>query len=170
MSASVTTYYVQMFAHPQRRVEPPRDGLQVIHARNPSVAYYRFLYDEVGRDWSWGSRKKLSDDALAAILADPLHELHVLFVEGTSAGFVEMDRRTVGEIEIVQFGLTPEFIGQGLGRYFLSWTVDRAWSYAPQRLWLHTCTNDHPIALSDYLKAGFCVYREEVKSGEGPVA
>ena len=67
------------------------------------------------------------------------------------------------EVELVQFGLTPEFIGQGLGKWFLQWTIDRAWSYEPTRFWLHTCTKDHPAALPNYLKAGFTIYKETVK-------
>ena len=47
----VKTTYLQMFARPERVVPPPRDGLAVVHARKPSVAYYRFLYDAVGRDY-----------------------------------------------------------------------------------------------------------------------
>ena len=74
-----------------------------------------------------------------------------------------MDRRTEGEVELVQFGLMPEFIGQGLGRYFLQWTIDRAWSYGPRRFWLHTDTKDHPAALPNYLKAGLAVSKEEMK-------
>ena len=56
-----------------------------------------------------------------------------------------------------------EFIGQGLGRYFIQWAVDKAWSYGPRRLWLHTCTLDHPRALPNYLKAGFAIYQVETK-------
>jgi hypothetical protein len=63
----------------------------------------------------------------------------------------------------VRFGLIPEFIGQGLGRYFLQWTIDKAWRSQPRRFWLHTCTQDHPAALPNYLKAGFVAYKEEVK-------
>jgi GNAT superfamily N-acetyltransferase len=66
-------------------------------------------------------------------------------------------------VEISQFGLMPEFLGRGLGKWFLLWAVDRAWGYGPQRLWLHTDTEDHPAALPNYLKAGFAVYQEEVK-------
>ena len=93
-------------------------------------------------------------------------ENHVLHVDGVPAGFAELDRRIEGEIELVQFGLVPEFIGQGLGRYFLNWTIDKAWSYQPRRFWLHTCTLDHKAALPNYLKARFVVYNEEVKQRE----
>jgi GNAT superfamily N-acetyltransferase len=159
----VKTSYLQMLARPERVVPPPREGLVVVHAREPTVAYYRFLYDSVGRDYDWTSRKKLSDAELAALLHDARLEVHVLMAEGVPAGFAELDRRTEGEIELVQFGLMPEFIGQGLGRFFLRWAIDRAWSYAPARFWLHTCTKDHPAALPNYLKAGFAVYKEEVR-------
>ena len=159
----LTVYYLQMFAHAQQVVPLPRDDLNIVHSRRPTIAWYRFLYDAVGRDWNWTSRKKLSDPALSAIIHDPRDEVHVLFVDGVPAGFVELDRRVEGEIEITQFGLMPEFIGQGLGKYFLQWSIDKAWSYSPKRLWLHTCTEDHPAAIPNYLKAGFAVYKEEVR-------
>ncbi len=159
----VKTTYLQMLARPERVVPPPREGLAVVHAKKPTVAYYRFLYDGVGRDYGWPRCTKLSDAELAALLNDPRLEVHVLTVEGVTAGFAELDRRTEGEIELVQFGLLPGFIGQGLGRYFLRWTIDKAWSYGPRRVWLHTCTQDHPAALPNYLKAGFAISKEEVR-------
>ena len=159
----VTITYLEMFTRPGRVVPPAREGLAVIHARRSTVAYYRFLYDAVGRDYAWTSRKRLSDGELAALLGDPRLEVHVLMVDGVPAGFAELDRRAEGQVELVQFGLMPEFIGQGLGRYFLQWTIDKAWSYDPKRFWLHTDTQDHPAALPNYLKAGFAIYKEEVK-------
>jgi GNAT superfamily N-acetyltransferase len=159
----VKTTYLQMLAHTPQVVPPPRDGLAVVHARRPTVGYYRFLYDAVGRDYNWTSRTKLSDAELAALLHDPRMEVYVLMTDGVPAGFAELDRRVEGEIEIVQFGLMPEFIGQGLGRYFLRWTIDKAWGYGPRRLWLHTCSKDHPTALPNYLKGGFTIYKETIK-------
>ena len=85
----VKTTYLQMFAHPQRVVPPPREGLAVVHAKKPPLGYYRFLYDAVGRDYDWTSRKKLSDAELAAVLDDPRNEVHVLLVDGVPAGFAE---------------------------------------------------------------------------------
>jgi GNAT superfamily N-acetyltransferase len=155
--------YLQMLAHPERVVPPPREGLVVVHVPRPSVAWYRSLYDAVGRDYDWTSRNNLSDTELAALLNDRRDEVHVLMADGVPAGFAELDRQVEGEIELVQFGLMPAFIGQGLGKYFLQWTIDKAWSYGPRRFWLHTCTKDHPAALPNYWKAGFTIYKEEVK-------
>lgn len=157
----VLVSYLEMLAPPAESMPPPRDGLVVLHARQPSVAYYRFLYNEVGRDYHWLSRRKMTDAELGSVLANPLNEVHVFHVDGNPAGFVEFDRRTGGDIEIVQFGLMGPYLGQGLGKYFLHGALKRAWSYEPMRVWLHTCTLDHPAALPNYRKAGFRVYREE---------
>jgi hypothetical protein len=157
----VAVYFLEMLAPSHRTVPAPRDDLAVIHVQSPPVPYYRQLYDAVGKDYYWLSRRKMSDDALAVLLNDPRNELHVLHVEGTAAGLAELDRRQQEEIELVQFGLMAPFIGRRLGKWFLQWTVDQAWSYQPKRLWLHTCTLDHPAALPNYTKAGFVLFRQE---------
>ena len=161
MLVEVTVFYLEMRSPPQRIVEPPRDGLVVLHVESPSAPYYRFLYAGVGKDYHWQGRKKLPDDELATILGDPADEVYVLHVAGSPAGFSELDRRKQGDIELVQFGLMPEFTGQGLGKWFLHWTLEKAWSYQPGRLWLHTCTLDHPAAVPLYKGTAFEQFREE---------
>ena len=162
----VRVYYLEMLTPNGRTVKAPRGELAVLHARGPSVAYYRFLYNAVGKDYHWYSRGRLSDAELAALIQDPRDEVHVLHVDGVPAGFAELDRRQPGDIELVQFGLIGDFIGQGLGKYFLQWVIDKAWSYGPKRFWLHTCTLDHPAALPNYQKAGFAIYKEEAITRE----
>jgi len=157
----VTIFHLEMLSPALRSVPVPRDGLTVLHVQSPSVSYYRSLYNAVGKDFYWLSRRKLSDEALAVILGDPRNEMHVLQVDGAPAGFAELDRRQSDAIELVQFGLMPDFIGQGIGKWFLQWTIDKAWSYEPKRFWLHTCTLDHPAALPNYLKAGFVQFKQE---------
>src|ERR1700722_9705845 len=106
----VTIYYLEMCAHVKRSVPAPRSGLSVIHTQHPTVAYYRFLYNGVGKDYHWYSRGRLPDVELAAVVQNLLNEVHVLQVGGSPAGFAELDRRNNDEVELVQFGLMPEFI------------------------------------------------------------
>lgn len=157
----VTVFYLEMRQPNQRIVPAPRARLSVQHVASPTVPFYRELYHAVGKDYHWFSRGKLSDEALSAIISDPRDEMHVLYVDDAPAGFAELDRRQPHEIELVQFGLTGPYIGQGLGKWLLQWTVDKAWSYQPERFWLHTCTLDHAAAVPNYLKAGFVEYRRE---------
>ena len=46
--------------------------------------------------------------------------------------------------------------------------IARAWVGGGKRVWLHTCTLDHPKALSNYLARGFEVFKEEDLEDEVP--
>src|SRR5947209_617190 len=121
-AVDVTVSYLEMLAPIRRTVAAPRAGLTVVEAKTPTVAFYRFLYQTVGEEYHWRSRGRRTDEDLAALIQNPLNEVYVLYVEGTPAGFAELDRRQPAEIELIQFGLVPEFVGQGLGKWFLQWT------------------------------------------------
>ena len=163
----VTVTYLEMRS-PDRRsaVRGWPERVTVQRAERPTVSFYRYLYDTVGADWDWYERRRLSDDALAGIVHDDAVEVHVLYVRGTPAGYAELDRRVEGEVEIAYFGLVPDYIGRGLGPALLDWALERAWSYRPRRVWLHTCSLDHPKALAVYRRAGFEVYDREIVSAE----
>ncbi|MCA9225936.1 MAG: GNAT family N-acetyltransferase [Planctomycetales bacterium] len=160
------TTYLEMRAPRQTDSSPPADarsaGFRVENWHPLEVARYRWLYNSVGGDWNWGDRNRMAEHELAAILADPLVEVHVLHVDGEPAGFAELDRRQPNEVELAYFGLFPAFIGRGLGKAFLEWTVNQAWTTTPDRVWLHTCDLDHPAALNNYLRAGFEIFDERM--------
>ena len=159
---STRTTYLQMLRPRMPAVAVPRADVRLHRERCPSIEFYRFLYDAVGAAHHWVDRKLLGDEQLERILTDAPVEVFVLRVGHAPAGFSELDRRRSGEIELAYIGLLPQFVGQGLGRYLLDWTLRQAWSYCPRRVWVHTCDLDHPAALPLYLKAGFTVYDERV--------
>ena len=132
----------------------------MFRAKQPPLAFYRFLYETVGEPWLWWERRELSDDELLAIVHDPLVEIYVLNVDGAPAGFFELDRRSPPDIELALFGLVPDFIGKKLGVYLLTSAIDIAWSYSPRRLILHTNSLDHPRALPLYQRLGFKPYKQ----------
>src|SRR3546814_20493112 len=85
----------------------------------------------------------MSDAELAGILADDRVEVFVLHVDGTPAGYFELDRRdhpvgTGGTIDLAYFGLMAHCVGRGLGRYLLHAAIAQAWRYAPERLTVNT--------------------------------
>jgi GNAT superfamily N-acetyltransferase len=155
---------LEMKARPPRRsTAPPREGVQVVEARSVTASFYRYLYDAVGAPWCWTARRLIDDEELLRRIRAPGVEIHVLWVDGVPAGFVELDSGfRHGEVYIAYFGLMPEFIGAGLGRWFLDWSVQRAWDLGPRRLRVQTCDLDHPAALPNYRRAGFVSYGEAV--------
>jgi ribosomal protein S18 acetylase RimI-like enzyme len=77
-------------------------------------------------------------------------------------GYLELQMHPDTSVEIVNFGLRPEFIGQGFGRGALETAVRRGFALASSGVWLHTCSLDHPAALKNYFACGFRFVREEV--------
>lgn len=159
---STKTTYLEMIEPVEAVVDPPCAGTLIERCVEPTAKEYRLLYNAVGGDYQWIDRNLVADDELECVVQHDLIEIYVLHVDGEQAGFAELDRRQPGQIELAYFGLFPDFIGKGLGKYFLRWVINRAWSYAPRRVWVHTCDLDHPAALPNYRRAGFVVYDEQV--------
>lgn len=121
----------------------------------------RQLYVEVGRAYRWRDRLGWGDAEWRARLDDPLVALFLLSVAGAQAGYFELQEHGDGSVEIAYFGLLPEYLGRGLGKYLLSEAVAAAWRRGAARVWLHTCTLDDPAALPNYLARGFRPFRSE---------
>jgi GNAT superfamily N-acetyltransferase len=126
------------------------------------IAEYRALYCRIGADWMWVSRLFMPDEKLEAILANPLVEVLVLQKDRDGIGLLELDFRDDGDCELAFFGLAPEAIGAGLGRILMDQALARAWAKPIRRLWVHTCTFDHPAALPFYIRSGFKPYAIQV--------
>lgn len=166
----VTVTYLEMTKRPPHpHVSPPHAmKLSLIRAHRPTPAFYRFLYDNIGEKWLWYERRKLDDDALSRIIQDEDVEVYVLYADGVPAGFGELDRGKPPGIDLAFFGLMPDFIGRGLGRYLLTWMIDTAWNYEPERLTVNTCSLDHRKALPLYQQCGFQPYGQEVIEIDDP--
>jgi len=157
----VETTYLEMFKDPL--LDLPSIGFDIeIEKHTPDVFEYRKLFSTVGKEWHWSSRLVMDEKELKEILADSKTEIYYFKLDGKLAGYAELDRRYGGDIELAFLGLLPGFIGKGIGKYLLYWTIQKSWSYKPRRLWLHTCKLDHPNALELYKKVGFNVYKVDM--------
>jgi GNAT superfamily N-acetyltransferase len=141
------------------RVNAPDIAVARVEAPNPSL--WRWLYTEVGRAYRWFDRLGWTDAEARDYLQDPRVSLWLLTVRGETAGYFELNQEDGGAVEIVYFGLLPSFTGQRLGGHLLTEAVERAWSLGASRVWLHTCSFDHPAAIPNYIKRGFTIFKIE---------
>ncbi len=160
MSASArlcdTITYLEMTEKPRRQPgAAPEPNLTLVRAEPCTPAFYRYLYDAVGKPWLWFERRLWGEERLRTYLERSDIEVSVLYVEGVPAGYFELERASSGDTQLCYFGLMPRFIGRGLGRYFLEAAVDEAWRGGTRRVRVHTSTYDHPRALGLYQRAGF---------------
>jgi len=134
----------------------------------PDLTWFRDLYRRVGAEWLWFSRLRMSDVELAAIVQAPLAELFALVHDGGDEGLLELDFRTADQCEIAFFGVTAGLIGTGAGGWLMGRALELAWSRPITRLWVHTCTFDHPAALAFYQRSGFRPFRRQIEVVSDP--
>lgn len=163
----MTVTFLEMKAKPSLPPPPqPTGKLAILRADKPPVHFYRYLYDTIGAQYYWVDRRRLTDSALAEIIHHPKLELYVLYVDGCPAGMAELDFREPGIGLLAYFGLLPEFIGRGLGAFFLHNAIQNAWLKPITTFLVNTCTLDHPRALPLYQRMGFTPYSREDRSVE----
>lgn len=163
---------LEMLEPPPVRVDPEQPGVSLEHITMPATAWYRDLYGRIGAHWLWASRLAMPEERLEAIIRHPDVEVRAVVKEGRAEGLLELDFREEGVCELAFFGLTPAVIGNGTGRWLMNRAIARAWSREGRvplrRLWVHTCTLDHPQALGFYIRSGFRPYRRQVEVFDDP--
>ncbi|ESY08527.1 GNAT family N-acetyltransferase [Mesorhizobium sp. M0924] len=141
----------------------PAASARVVRERLDRAAYLS-LYRAVGEPVQWDQRLRMPAEELERLLALPSTHIHVLRVEGEAAGLCEFNGVGQPEVELVHFGLVPVFQGRRLGPFLLDQALRAIWSHAPQGVWLHTDTYDHPAAQSVYRRAGFKAYAQRMET------
>ena len=171
LATVVTT--LEMRARPPLRPLPP-SPLRLVHWRAPTPDRYRALFARVGAPWLWYSRLILSDAALIAVVHDPGVAVHAVTDRaGVEVGMLELDHRTPGACAIAYLALVPELTGRSHGRWLMAEAMARAWHAGAGRpdvgrVWLNTCTLDHPHALGFYRAQGFVATARTIETFPDP--
>jgi GNAT superfamily N-acetyltransferase len=165
-TVTATVTFLAMDARPGGH-PPPRPLLKstaILHAQNPPLHFYRYLYGTIGRDYLWVERRVMDDETLRALIESEGFALYVLYIGGVPAGMAELEFLENGQAQLAYFGLTPDFIGRRIGPWFLHEAVELAWTQPIARLLVNTCTLDHKKALATYQRAGFIPYARGEKT------
>lgn len=157
----VATYYLEMTDPEDLKETTESHGLAVRECTVKQFAFNRFLYQLVGGGWGWTDRLSWTDAQWQAFAEADNLRTWVGYVDGSPAGYYELQKQDGGDVEILSFGLAPAFIGKGMGGYFLSHAIKSAWALeGTHRVWLHTCSLDHPSALTNYQARGMSLYSQ----------
>jgi len=157
----VVIHYLEMNDPAEFRPKDGSAGLDIRECAIPLWQFNRFLYELVGAPWAWHEKLSWSDDRWREYVEDPALSTYVAYVDGTPAGYFELQEQDGRMVELAYFGLVEGFIGKGLGGALLSRAIATAWDKGAGKVWCHTCTLDHPHALDNYLARGMSLKRSE---------
>lgn len=138
---------------------PLHPDLEAVPAR-PDLQTFLSWYKAVGQRWFWWERIAMDPNQLRRLLRQKSREFYRLQtgashqIPGQFLGFGELLLEG-HKAELVFFGLAEGAIGKGFGRPFLELLCAQAFAAGCRQLTVHTCSLDHPGALSLYRKVGF---------------
>ena len=128
----------------------------------PDFQLNKFFYKQVGKKHRWIDRLSWTDEKWINFISNKNLETYVISETDDLIGFFELlYNPDLNETEISYFGLLEEYIGKGIGGYALSEAIKKSFEKNIKRVWLHTCTLDHPNALKNYIARGMRVFRKE---------
>lgn len=136
----------------------PRPDLALEPLRGVALDRYLAIYRRLGQRWLWQGRLQLDQTELARLLDDSGVAAFALVHQGHDAGLLDLDFRQDGEAELAYFGLFEPMVGKGAGAWLMQQAVELSAQRCVQRLWLHTCSFDHPGAFGFYRHCGFAPY------------
>ncbi|MCM2129432.1 GNAT family N-acetyltransferase [Larsenimonas rhizosphaerae] len=159
--ASCTTFYLELPA-PREDLAPALPPRMVVdEVTPPDWRLNRRLYHLVGDDWQWEDLDEATDEEWQKRIADPTLRTWTATVGDTLVGYFELHRPDHVTTEIRYLGLCPGWTDQKLGGPLLGEALRKAWGWpGTRRVWVHTCTLDHPSALANYQARGMVLYHQ----------
>lgn len=159
---------LEMRERPRPRPLPP-SPFRLVRWPAPDSDKYRALFRRVGEPWLWFSRLAMAEERLRAILEDPAVEVFAAVDRaGIEVGMLELDFREPATCELSYFALVPELAGKGHGDWLMGQALALGWRKGIDRVWVHTCTLDHPAALGFYRRHGFTPYKRTIETFADP--
>jgi ribosomal protein S18 acetylase RimI-like enzyme len=163
MQSEIDRFYLHIFfKNDLIKSDCKEINLEVFLEKNPTVDFCKFLYKEVGRDFFWRDRLKWSDQDWLDYISNDFFKLYILKQNNNLAGYYELlyDSKT-SSMEIPYFGILKEFYGKGIGGHLLTDAILTSFNQKINKVWVHTCTLDHPNALKNYFARGMTIFKTE---------
>ena len=138
----------------------PSDKIFLELLDNKNFELNKFFYKQIGKKHQWIDRLVWQDKDWIKHVSNENLKTYILKEDEELVGFFELifDKN---ECEIAYFGILEEYIGKSLGGYLLSEAIKIAFEKKMKRIWVHTCSLDHPNAFLNYKARGMKIFKTE---------
>ena len=165
-----TTYVLEMLSPDELRPKyADFPDLRIEQMKVKCPEFNKFLHTMVGYNHRWGGRGNWGKENWYKYVNREEMETWVAYLSGTPAGYFELAKTLEKNVNIITFGLLPQFIGMGLGGHLLTRAIERGWEIGASKVRVGTCSHDHPHALKNYLARGFRIQRTNQGPANPPI-
>ncbi|MFA4839208.1 MAG: GNAT family N-acetyltransferase [Candidatus Neomarinimicrobiota bacterium] len=136
MQRTVTVFYLEIN---DISAQPPTvdiPGFDFRRALIPCPEINRFFYTTIGKNWNWIDRLPWTKENWFDYLKRPELETWIAYLDGTPAGYTELEIQKEQTVQISYLGVLPQFSGKGLGKAMLSSGILRSKELQARRVWL----------------------------------
>ena len=120
----------------------------------------KFFYKQIGKRHQWVDRLIWQDKDWLKYISNENLRTYIFKIENDLVGYFELIFNN-NDCEIAYFGILEEFIGKGYGGFLLSEALKIGFKKA-NRIWVHTCSLDHPNAIENYKSRGMKIFKTEI--------
>ena len=141
--------------------DKPEDDYS-IEKTKPDFQLNKFFYKQIGKKYRWTDRLIWTDFQWSNYVSNKNLETYVIKNGNDLVGYFELIYHPEkNEIELAYLGLFEDYFGKGVGGYALTTAILKSFEKKIKRIWVHTCTLDHPNAIKNYLARGMKIFKEE---------
>ena len=135
------------------------DNFTIKEANKNNFDLNKFFYKQIGKKHQWVDRLIWQDKNWMDYISNKNLKTFVLHKDNDPVGYFELILNN-NNCEIAYFGILEEFIGKGYGGFLLSEALRIGFKSA-NRIWVHTCSLDHPNAIENYKSRGMKFLRRK---------
>ena len=161
MIEKIERYYLEINSLEDLKTKAvPSEGFSIKEEDKNNFALNKFFYKQIGKKHEWVDRLIWQDKNWIDYVSNENLKTLILRKEKDIVGYFELlfDNN---ECEIAYLGILEEYIGKGYGGFLLSEAIRLGFTYS-RRIWVHTCSLDHPNALENYKSRGMKIFKTEI--------
>ena len=138
----------------------PLDNFTIKEVSKNNFDLNKFFYKQIGKKHQWVDRLIWQDKNWMDYISNKNLKTFILQKNNEYIGYFELIFHK-NDCEIAYFGILEEHIGRGYGGFLLSEALKIGLKNA-NRVWVHTCTLDHPNAIENYKSRGMKIFKTEI--------
>ncbi len=161
MIEKIERFYLEINTINDLKTKPiSSDCFSLKEASKDNFDLNKFFYKQIGKRHQWVDRLIWQDKDWLKYISNENLRTYIFKIENDLVGYFELIFNN-NDCEIAYFGILEEFIGKGYGGFLLSEALKIGFKRA-NRIWVHTCSLDHPNAIENYKSRGMKIFKTEI--------
>ncbi len=161
MIEKIERFYLEINTINDLKTKPiSSDRFSLKEANKDNFDLNKFFYKQIGKRHQWVDRLIWQDKDWLKYISNENLRTYIFKIENDLVGYFELIFNN-NDCEIAYFGILEEFIGKGYGGFLLSEALKIGFKKA-NRIWVHTCSLDHPNAIENYKSRGMKIFKTEI--------